>query len=63
MPALYRQTLAPIVCERLASGDRSMQGLLKTARTMALGLPSDWIDPPSINTPEDLARFGAASSD
>ena len=57
MPAMYRNTLAPLVNDRIASGERSMQGLLKSARTMAMGLPSDWIDPPSVNTPEDLERF------
>ena len=60
MPGLYHREARGEVERQIAAGERSMQRLLDRLDAVALALPSDWVEPPGINTPGDLARFEAS---
>ena len=52
--ALYNPALLSTIRTQLEDGELSLQKLLDKASTQPVSLPSDWLSPPSINTPEDL---------
>jgi len=57
MPALYHESISPIVNQRLQSRNLSMQSLIRALPARILSLPEDWPDIPQINTTEEYRQI------
>ncbi len=57
MPALYHQSISPVVDQHLQAHDLSMQSLIRALTSQLLPIPEDWPDIPQINTTEEYRRI------